>query len=150
MFSQPGKARMATRLIAEKAAQAASSSPGRNGQLTLRATLTRPESPPASVAGELIAFTAHRLDQVEAKLGPQAPHAHVDDVRARVEVIPPHGCQQLPLRHGLARMLRKLAEPQELQPGQRHRPRPDVGDKAAHVEGEVAGPDGLAAPPGNR
>src|SRR5580658_8397341 len=138
MFSQPGKARMATRLIAEKAAQAASSSPGRNGQLTLIANLTSPESRPAAPAAtaapavpaapmsgarKLVAFTAHRLDQVEAELGPQPPHAHVDDVRAGVEVISPHGRQQLPLRHGLAGVLRKLAGQQAVKPVLQHRPR---------------------------
>jgi len=80
--SQPANAKMATRLRAEKTAHAASSSTGRKGQSSLMAdqpsplsrTVNRPspDGPgsagpawPASAAGELIAFTAHRLDQVE-------------------------------------------------------------------------------------
>ena len=82
-----------------------------------------------SLAGQLIAFTAHRPDQVEAELRPQAPDAHVDDIRARIEVVAPHAGQQLPLRDGLAGVFGQLPQQQELQPGQRDRPGRDVGDK---------------------
>src|ERR1035438_6539084 len=107
MVSQPGMAKMATRLIAEKTAHPASSHQGRNGQLSLTAKRPSPNRRPArlaSVAGKLVALTAHRLDQAEAQLGSQPPHAHVDDVGARVEIVAPDPGQQLPLRHGLAGM----------------------------------------------
>src|SRR6516164_4604944 len=38
---------------------------------------------------ELITLTTHRLDQVEAQLGPEPPDAHVHHVGARVEVVAP-------------------------------------------------------------
>src|SRR5208282_5412888 len=125
MVSQPGNVRIAIRLMTEKATHPASSSTGRKGQSSLMAnrpsplsrTVNRPSPDrrgparpewPASVAGELIAFTAHRLDQVESELRPQPPDTHVDDIRARVEVVSPHGRQQLPLGHRLAGMFRQL------------------------------------------
>src|SRR5262249_18901540 len=124
--SQPAKAKMAIRLTAENAAQATSSRTGRNGQLSLMA---RPPSPvmrsamPPSAVGELIALTAHRLDQAEAELGPQPPHAHVDHVGTRGEVVSPHAGQQPAFGDRLSDVLRQLAPPPELQPRQRPRPR---------------------------
>src|SRR5579862_2385217 len=135
IVSQPGNTRIAARLIAEKTAHAASSNPGRKGQLSLTANLPNPDHGltgaelSGSAPGELISLTAHRLDEAEAELGPQAPHAHVDDVRAGVEVVPPDRRQQLPLRDGLARVLGQLAEQQELEPGQRDGAGTDVGDQ---------------------
>src|SRR5438046_827980 len=144
--SQPANAKIATRLTAENTAHPASSRAGRNGQLSLMANRPsppmRPARPPSAV-GKLIALTAYRLDQAEAELGPQAPHAHVDHVGARVEVVSPHAGQQPALGHRLAEVLRQLAQQQELQPGQRHRPVPDVGDQARHVQRQVSGPDDL-------
>src|SRR6516164_8858371 len=147
--SQPANAKIATRLTAEKAAHTASSSAGRNGQLSLTANLPSPEirsASPPSVVGKLIALTAHRLDQAEAEFGPQPPHAHVDHVGARVEVVSPHAGQQPALGHRLTGVLRQLAQQQELEPGQRDRPVPDVGDQARHVQREVPGPDDLPGP----
>src|SRR5580698_4671000 len=43
---------------------------------------------PAS-RGELVSLTAHRFDQVEAQLRAEPADAHVDHVRAGVEVIAP-------------------------------------------------------------
>ncbi len=40
-------------------------------------------------------------------------------------------------------MLRELAQQQELEAGQRHRPLPDVRDQPADIEGHLAGPDHL-------
>src|SRR5262249_9703860 len=141
------------RLTTENAAHTASSSAGRNGQLSLTANLPSPEirsARPPSVVGKLIALTAHCLDQAEAELGAQAPHAHVDYVGARVEVVSPYAGQRPALGHRLTWVLRQLAQQQELEPGQRHRSMPDVGDQARHVQREVPGPDdlpgGLARP----
>src|SRR5580704_4827705 len=108
--SQPANAKIAIRLTTENAAHTASSRAGRNGQLSLMAN--RPSPPmrsarPPSAVGKLIALTAYRLDQAEAELGPQAPHAHVDHVGARVEVVSPHAGQQPALGHRLAEMLRQ-------------------------------------------
>src|SRR5690242_1742465 len=144
--SQPANAKIATRLTAENATHTASSSAGRNGQLSLTADLPSPEmrsARPPSVVAKLIALTAYRLDQAEAELGSQAPDAHVDHVGARVEVVSPHAGQQPALGHRLTVVLGQLAQQQELQPGQRHRPVPDVGDQARHVQREVPGPDDL-------
>src|SRR5271167_145913 len=97
MVSQPGNAKIAIRLMTEKTAHAASSKAGLKGQLSLMADLPNPEmrsAKPPSVVGELVTFTAYRLDQVEAELGPQASYAHVDHVGARVEVVSPHAGQQ--------------------------------------------------------
>ena len=44
----------------------------------------------ADLAGEPVAFPAHCLDQVEAEFGSQAAHAHIHDVRSRVEVVSPY------------------------------------------------------------
>ena len=95
--SQPANAKIAIRLRTEKTAHTASSNAGLNGQLSLMANLPSPEMRPArppSVVGELVTFTAYRLDQAEAELGPQASYAHVDHVGARVEVVSPHAGQQ--------------------------------------------------------
>src|SRR5580692_177062 len=98
---------------------------------------------PALLRSELIPGTAHRLDQVETELRPEPPHADVDDVGAGVEVVSPDGRQQLLLAHRLARVLHQRLEQQELQPGQGHRTRADVGLEAADVEHELAGPQDL-------
>src|SRR6476660_7108610 len=144
--SQPANAKIATRLTAENAAHPASSRAGRNGQLSLMANRPSPPMRSArrpSAAGKLIALTAHRLDQAEAELGPQPPHAHVDHVGARVEVVSPHAREQPALGDRLAEVLRQLTQQQELEPGQRNGPLPDVGDQACHVQGQVPGPDDL-------
>src|SRR5271165_7010888 len=89
--SQPANAKIAIRLMTEKTAHTASSNAG------LMADLPNPEMRSAklpSVVGELVTFTADRLDEAEAELGPQASHAHVNHVRARVEVVSPHAGQQ--------------------------------------------------------
>src|SRR5215475_4926401 len=67
---------------------------------------TRPRDRP--LRGELIARTAHRLDQAEAQLRPEAPDTHVHDVGAGVKVVAPDGGEQLILAHGLARVLHEL------------------------------------------
>src|ERR1035438_5081478 len=98
---------MATRLIAQKIAHPASSHPGWNGQLSLMANLASPDRRLArlrSVVRELVALTAYRLDQAEAELRAQPPHAHVDDVGAWVEVVSPYRRQQLSFRDRLAGM----------------------------------------------
>src|SRR5690242_6724809 len=43
--------------------------------------------PGRCLGSEPISLTAHRLDQVEAELGPQPPHADVHHVGAGVEVV---------------------------------------------------------------
>src|SRR5581483_8794228 len=114
--SQFSNRKIASRLTAENAAHAASSSAGRKGQRSLMTGRPSPDARPArpgsttgrpaSATGKLVALTAHRLDQAEPELGPQPPHAHVDHVGARVEVVAPHAGQQLALGHGLAVVLR--------------------------------------------
>ena len=59
---------------------------------------------------ELVSLTTHRLDQAEAELGAEPPDADVHDVGAGIEVVPPHGREQLPLGHRLAHMFHQLAE----------------------------------------
>ena len=69
--SQPANAKIAIRLMTEKTTHTASSSAGRKGQLSRMANLPSPEIRPAmppSVVGELVTFTAYRLDQAEAEL----------------------------------------------------------------------------------
>src|SRR5215471_5634525 len=70
--------------------------------------------PGTASGGELVALTTHRLDQFEAELGAQPAHADVHDVGAGVEVVPPHGGEQLALAHRLARVLHQLPQQQEL------------------------------------
>src|SRR5205085_11122760 len=86
--SQFSNLKIASRLTAENAAHAASSSAGRKGQLSRIASRPSPDTRPArpgslaSATGKLVTLTAYRLDQVEAELGPQPPHAHVEYGRA--------------------------------------------------------------------
>src|SRR6266480_2511103 len=116
--SQREKTTMATRLASENPTQATSSQA--NGQRTggrprghcrpdgwpgqrSPASQCGPASrfgqcrrPPGTTSGgEPIALTTHRLDQVEAELGAQPPHADVDHVRARIEVVSPDRGKQL-------------------------------------------------------
>src|SRR5580700_2865905 len=70
---------------------------------------------------ELITLTAHRLDQLEAQLGPEPPDTYVHHVGAGVEVVAPDRRQQLALAHRLARVVHQFPQQQELQPGERHR-----------------------------
>src|SRR5262244_1765903 len=105
----------------------------------------RPDSqcrmrPPGTTSGgEPIALTTHRLDQVEAELGAQPPHADVDYVRARVEVVSPYRGEQLALADRLPGVLHQLPEQQELKPGQGHWAVAYVRLQPAHVQHEVAG-----------
>src|SRR5580693_3072957 len=101
----------------------------------------------AASGSESISCTAHRLDQVEAELGPEPAHADVDHVRARVEVQAPYRGQQRVLSHGLARVLHQLAEQHDLKPGQRHRTDPCVGLHPAEVQHQVADPDQVRCKP---
>ena len=81
--SQPANAKIAIRLMTEKIPHAASSNAWPKGQWSLMANRPSPEmrsARPPSVVGELVTFTANRLDQAEAELRPQASYAHVDHV----------------------------------------------------------------------
>src|SRR5215469_9430122 len=69
------------------------------GWAVSRGCAARRAGPGRCLGGELISLTAHRLDQVEAELGPEPPHADVHHVRARVEVVAPDRGQQLALAH---------------------------------------------------
>src|SRR4249920_3052254 len=64
---------------------------------TARSWCGRP--PGTTSAGELVALTTHRLDQVEPELGAQPPDADVHHVRARVEVVSPDRGEQLAFAH---------------------------------------------------
>src|SRR5690242_3393529 len=117
---------MAIRLSAEKAAQITSSASGLNGQRSASSHAGGPAVGATSIAAmpalgdELISLTSHSLDQLEAELGTDPPHAHVHHVGARVEVIAPDHGEQPALGHGVADVLGELAEQQELKAGQRH------------------------------
>src|SRR5258707_391544 len=67
----------------------------------------------ASLRGELVSFTTHRLDQVETEFGAEAADADVDHVGAGIEVVPPHRREQLPLGHRLPGVLHELTEQEE-------------------------------------
>src|SRR6266516_5163652 len=124
--SQREKTTMATRLASEKAIHATSSqtngqrSGGRpRGQCRPASRCGQCRRPPGTTSGgEPIALTTHRLDQVEAELGAQPPHADVDHSRARIEVVSPDRGKQLALADRLPRVLHQLPEQQELEPGQ--------------------------------
>src|SRR5579859_779293 len=107
-----------------------------DGQNTIAATLTTtrsiqatprplrgPSRPSAGVLRladrEPISLTPHRGDEVVAELRAQSPHAHADDVRAGLELIPPHRREELPLGHRLAGVVHQLAQHEELKPGKR-------------------------------
>jgi hypothetical protein len=54
---------------------------------------------------------ANRFDgSVVSELLPQSPHAHFDDVRPRVEVVPPHLSEQTLAADHLARVEHQLSE----------------------------------------
>jgi hypothetical protein len=78
-------------------------------------------------------------------------YAKPDNVRARIEVVAPHRGQQSSLGHRLPDVLSQFEQQQELQPGQRHRARPDVRDQPAHARRTmtVLSASGRAWPPGN-
>src|SRR5215470_17831458 len=80
------------------------------GWAARRGCVARRARPGRCLGGEPISLTAHRLDQVEAELGPQPPNADVHHVRARVEVVAPDRGQQLALAHRLARVLDQLSQ----------------------------------------
>src|ERR1700743_1023605 len=144
---------MAIRLSAEKAAQITSSASELNGQRSASSQAGAPEAAGAtSIAGmsiaavpalgdELISLTPHGLDQLEAELGTDPPHAHVHHVGAGIEFIAPDHSEQPALGHRAADVLGELAQQQELKTGERHRPLPDVRDQPRDVEGDVAGLD---------
>src|ERR1700733_1833901 len=144
MVSQPGNMKMKSRLARAKTVHTVSITTGGHGQPSLGSQTgspgtvvacgTAPASVPGSPGDELIALTPYGLDQVEAELGADPPDAHVHHVGARVEVVAPDGGEQAALGHRLPGVLGELAQQQELQPGQRHRPVPDVRDELADVE----------------
>src|ERR1700761_3273053 len=101
MVSQPGNMKMKSRLASAKIVHAVSMTPGGQGQPSRgsqrgnRGRVTAcgivPASVPGSPGDELIALTPHGLDQVEAELGADPPHAHVPHVGARIEIVAPDG-----------------------------------------------------------
>src|SRR5450759_161283 len=78
-----------------------------------------------STSFEAIAHAAHRLDAVSADLCAQVTHVHLNNVRARVEVQPPHTAEQLLAAEHLIRV------PQELL-GQRELTRREVEQRSVH------------------
>src|SRR6478672_11691309 len=112
--SQSGSRYIAIRFTMENATQAMSihrSPPGQRDSLRV----------------EAISHPPDRRDGVRPELGPQAPHVHVYDVGARIEVVAPDGREQTLLRDRRPRVAHQLAEQQELSISQRHRPGPSVG-----------------------
>src|SRR6185437_17111558 len=131
---------MAIRLSAEKAAQITSSASGLNGQRSASSQAGAPAAAGATsiaarpaLGDELISLTPHGLDQLEAELGTDPPHAHVHHVGAGVEVIAPDHGEQPALGHRVAGVLGELAQQQELKTGERHWPLPDVRDQPRDV-----------------
>src|SRR3981081_692989 len=98
MVSQFAKKRIAARFTAEKAPQAMSSGAGRMARQPPDRRLHASIRPSRR---ELITLTAHCPDQVEAELGAEPPDAHIDHVRPRIEVEPPHRRDQSLLLHVL-------------------------------------------------
>src|SRR2546430_7336088 len=75
--------------------------------------------------GQPVARMANGLDRsVGAELLAQASHAHLDDVRPRVEVVAPHLREQALAADDLAGMQREVVQQPELAVGQ-------VGDERA-------------------
>src|SRR5215469_9115958 len=118
--------------------------PSRSGRVTTQRS-TPMRSVSAGLRSESIPCTAHRLDQLETKLGPQPPDAHVDDVRSRVEIDAPHRGQQRALGDRLAGVIHQRPQQQNLEPGQRHRPEPGVCLHPAEVESQPPGSDNVAS-----
>src|SRR5215470_9884706 len=117
--SQSRKITIAARLTREKATQATSTQATR--PWWKRGRYSGQRSPGGRSRCELITLTTHRLDQLEAQLGPEPPDTDVHHVGAGVEVITPDRREQLALAHRLARVLHQFPQQQELQPGERHR-----------------------------
>src|ERR1700730_15099078 len=85
--SHSPKTIMATRFRAVKTPQAASSQAPEGS------------SRRSSSSGiDAISLAPNGGDRLRAELRPQAAYIHVDDVRARIEVVAPHGRQQAFLR----------------------------------------------------
>src|ERR1700733_9906846 len=141
MVSQLGNMSMRSRLARAKIVHTVSITRAGYGQPRRGSFLA------SSPGHELIALTPHGLDQVEAQLGAEAADAHVNDVGPRVELVAPDGGEQLALGDRVPRVLRELAQQQELEPGEMHRAVADVRHQPGHVEGDLAGPDDLAAQP---
>src|SRR4051794_16181593 len=78
------------------------------------------------------------LDDVVAELGTEAPDAHVDDVRARVEAVAPDLLQQAGARASLGAVREQVLVEQELTAGERERLRAAVRRAAVRVEREAA------------
>src|ERR1022692_753346 len=85
-----------------------------------------------------VTFTAHRLYQPEAELGPESPDADVDDVRAGIEVDSPHRGQQLTLGHCSATTFHQGSQQQELKPGEGHGTATAVCYQPTSIENELA------------
>src|SRR6516162_2759653 len=98
--SHDGQMAIAARFTSRRATQAISSSPRRSWR--------RPCRGPRSPDRELIPLTSYRLDELVAELRPQPPHAHADDVRAGLELISPHRCEELNPGNRLAGMFHQL------------------------------------------
>src|SRR5689334_22793286 len=124
IVSQPGKKTMATRFAAAKAAHATSTG--------LR-------------HAKAITDMAHGLDRcVPAELVPQPADAHVDDVRARIEVIAPDLREQALATQHLAGVLGEVMQQSELPVGELHHRVPDARLPPREVEHERAGADHVA------
>src|SRR5438105_5999317 len=88
--SHEGTRTIAPRFRTAKTIQAMSSRCSRNGHSSRRLR---------SGDGDAISLAPDGDDDARAQLGPDPPHAHVDDVRVGLEVVPPDGGQEPLLGH---------------------------------------------------
>src|ERR1035437_5690804 len=65
---------------------------------------------------QAIAHAADRLDAVGADLGAQVPHIHLDHVRARIKIEPPHTAQKLLTAEHLVGVPKEILGQRELAP----------------------------------
>src|SRR5581483_3201115 len=126
--SHSGSRYIAARFATPNAAHATSTQYRRHGHRTR----SRSEPVPNSAFGH---------DHVRPELGAKSPHVHVHDVRAGVEVIPPHRGQEPFLGDGRARVAQVLLEQEELPLGERNGPAPGIDLATQEIEDEPARAD---------
>src|SRR5581483_7180499 len=124
IVSHDGESTMTTRQPAENSAQLSSSQSGR---------------------GQPVTRMSHRFDRpVRPELLAEPPDAHVDDVRPRVEAVPPHLGEEPLAAHHLARVRDEVIQQPEFAVGQIRGRRADRRAAARQVEVEVSDAEGRA------
>src|SRR6266849_4346067 len=128
--SQLPNTSMAPRLARAKTTQAMSTQWTRNGHF------------PCSRGIDAVPLPANGCDGHSSELRAEPPDVHVHDVRSRIEVVPPHGGQQLLLGYRSPGVAHELLQEQELSLGQRYRACARVDRSANDVEREPPGRKG--------